>query len=247
MSSPTELEPPPEPADDFDVLPFTGSCRRVFERGEHALIGISAGNSYFSQQRIAQLLRWAQRHFAEVDVLYADLHLDTMYMASGSSRQHASSRANKALKDVRRRIRRAVESATVESAAVGDVRVLALSECTHLPGYREVEQRLDQEYAADPRIRRCWEEHVRRILGAQPDPEGAKLRAGLAYLRAELPFLLSTPRVLGVPSSVCCYHALMPILSRLRGTTSCFHPGQGHVIVRPVGRHLASPEAVGSP
>ncbi|MFF8763414.1 tRNA-dependent cyclodipeptide synthase [Nocardiopsis dassonvillei] len=244
MSSPTELEPPPEPTDDFDVLPFTGSCRRVFERGEHALIGISAGNSYFSQERIAQLLRWAQRHFAEVDVLYADLHLDTMYMASGGSREYASSRANRALKDVRRRIRRAVESAAPDA---GNVRVRALSQCTGLPGYRDVAYRLDREHATDPRVRRACEEHVRHVIGAQPDPDGARLRAGLAYLRAELPLLLSTPRVFGLSSSVCCYHALMPILSRLRGATSCFHPGQGHVILRPVGRHLASPETVGSP
>ncbi|WP_435111772.1 tRNA-dependent cyclodipeptide synthase [Nocardiopsis synnemataformans] len=241
MSSPTEPRPSDASADGFDVLPFTGSCRRVFARGEHALIGVSAGNSYFSQQRLARLLHWAQRHFAEVDVLYADLHLDTMYMASGSSGEHASSRANRALKDVRRRIRRAVESA---APAAGNVRVLALSQCTELPGYREVEHRLDREHATDPRVRRACEEHVRHLLGAQPDPDGARLRAGLAYLRAELPFLLSTPKVLGVPSSVCCYHDLLPILSRLRGVTSCFHPEQGHVIVRPVGRCLPSPEAV---
>jgi cyclo(L-tyrosyl-L-tyrosyl) synthase len=244
MSSPTEPGPFDGPDDGFDVLPFTGACRRVFARGEHALIGVSTGNSYFNQQRLARLLRWAQRHFAEVDVLYTDLHLDTMYMASGSSREHASSRANRALKDVRRRIRRAVESA---SPAAGNVRVHALSQCTQLPGYREVEHRLDLEHATDPRIRRACEEHVRRVIGAQPDPDGARLRAGLAYLFAELPLLLSTPKVLGVPSSVCCYHDLLPILSRLRGVTSCFHPEQGHVIVRPVGRYQSSPEAVGSP
>ncbi|WDZ92900.1 tRNA-dependent cyclodipeptide synthase [Nocardiopsis sp. HUAS JQ3] len=243
MSSPTEPEPPPEPPDGFDVLPFTGSCRRVFERGEHALIGISAGNSYFSQQRIARLLCWARDRFARVDVLYTDLHLDAMYMASGSSREHAAVRANRTLRDVRRRIRRAVETAAAESAAGADVRVLALSQCTRLPGYREVERRLDREYAADPRIRRCWEEHVRRVVGTQPDPEGARLRAGLAYLRAELPFLLSTPEVLEVPSSVSCYHDLLPILSALRGVTSCFHPGQAHVVVRPALRCRTSPEA----
>ncbi|WP_026123049.1 tRNA-dependent cyclodipeptide synthase [Nocardiopsis halotolerans] len=234
MSSPRESKPSDASVDDFEVQPFTEACRRLLVRGEHALVGVSAGNSYFSQQRIAQLLCWAQRRFAAVDLLYVDLHLDTMYRASGGGGGHASARASRAVRDVRRRIRRAVESvATGTVTGAGTVRVRALSQCVDLPGYQAVRQRIDREIAIDSGIRRACEEHVRCLLGAQPDPDGARLRAGLAYLGAELPFLLSTPEVLGVSSSVSCYHTLLPVLSRLWEVTSCAHPGQGHVVVRP--------------
>jgi len=215
----------------FVVRALTDDCERVFDRGEHALIGISAGNSYFSQQRIALLLDWAGRRFAAIDLLYVDLHVDAMFRASGCTRERAASRANRSVKDVRRRVRRAVESLAPD---LGErVRVRALSDCTDLLGYREVARRVDLELARNPRVLGACEAHVRQVLGPQPDPDGAAMAAGLAYLRAELPFLLSTPEVLGVPSSTCCYHVPMPVLRSLRGVTSCFHPGQGHVVVQP--------------
>jgi cyclo(L-tyrosyl-L-tyrosyl) synthase len=230
MPSPPDPRPSSERHGGFDVQPFSDTCRRLFLRGEHALLGVSAGNSYFSQQRIACLLAWAQRHFAAVDLLYVDVHIDTMHMASGYSREHAVSRATRAVRDVRRRIRRAMEATAADPERV---RVRALSECTDLPGYQAVVRLIDRDIAADERLRQACEEHVRYLLGPRPDPDGARLRAGLAYLRAEMPFLVSTPDILGVPSSVVCYHAELPILSRLHDGASCFHPRQGHVIVHP--------------
>lgn len=233
MSFPPESVPDEEPqgADEvFEARPFTLGCERLVDRGDHALIGISAGNSYFSQRRLTQLLSWTGRRFAAVDLLYADLHLDTMYRASGDAEGQAVKRTTRALRDVRRRIRRAMEAAPRVPAMV---RAVALSETVDLPGYRSAQRRIDREIAENPRVRRACEEHVRQIVGGDPETEEARFRAGLAYLRAELPFLLSTPEVLAVPSSVCCYHDLLPILVELHGDVSCLQPGQGHLVLRP--------------
>ncbi|MGI5350410.1 tRNA-dependent cyclodipeptide synthase [Streptomyces sp. CA-250714] len=49
-----------------------------------------------------------------------------------------------------------------------------------------------------------------------PAPGGrSQYQAGLAYLRAELPFLLATSQVLDVPSAVVCYHTVVPVLREL--------------------------------
>lgn len=121
----------------FDVRPVTRTCRKVLERGDHALIGVSAGNGYFSQERLGALLGWAGGLFSGVDILYVDTHIDTMDAASGCTPREAVGRAKAAVKDVRRRIRRALE--TVEgSAAVFTVR--ALSQCLALPGYQAVQR-----------------------------------------------------------------------------------------------------------
>ncbi|WP_431872112.1 tRNA-dependent cyclodipeptide synthase [Nocardiopsis eucommiae] len=221
----------PEGAEDvFRASPFTPSCGLLVERGDHALIGISAGNGYFSQQRLAQLLTWTGHRFTAVDLLYADLHLDTMYLASGDDGAHAARRTARALRDVRRRVRRAVEAASDVPARV---RVLALSETVDLPGYRSALERIDRRIGEDPRVRRACEEHVRRVVGGGVAAPDARFAAGMSYLRAELPFLLSTPEVLSVPSSVCCYHELLPLLVELGGDTSCLHPGQGHLVLQP--------------
>ncbi|MFE9244806.1 tRNA-dependent cyclodipeptide synthase [Nocardiopsis sp. NPDC006938] len=214
----------------FEASPFTRTCELLVERGDHALIGISAGNGYFSQRRLAQIIDWIGHRFASVDLLYADLHLDTMYRACGDDAAQAARRASRALRDVRRRVRRAMEAASDVPARV---RALALSETVDLPGYRTALARIDRELAEDPTVLRACEEHVRTIVGDGPGPAGARFAAGMAYLRAELPFLLSTPEVLSVPTSVCCYHELLPLLVELEGDTSCIRPGQGHLVLRP--------------
>ncbi|WP_017544375.1 tRNA-dependent cyclodipeptide synthase [Nocardiopsis prasina] len=223
-----EVRPPT--GEVFDASCFTPACQRLLERGDHALIGVSAGNSYFSQQRLTQLLTWTGWRCAAVDLLYTDLHLDTMYLASGDDEAQAARRTTRALRDVRRRVRRAMEAAPRVPARV---RALALSETVDLPGYRSALDRIDRELAENPRMRRACEEHVRQIVGGGPGSPEARFAAGLSYLRAELPYLLSTPEVLGVPSSVCCYHELLPLLVELEGDTSCLQPGQGHLVLRP--------------
>ncbi|MCX5145277.1 tRNA-dependent cyclodipeptide synthase [Streptomyces sp. NBC_00320] len=43
----------------FEVLPFTRTCRHIWEDGDHVLIGVSPGNSYFGAERIGSLAGWA--------------------------------------------------------------------------------------------------------------------------------------------------------------------------------------------
>ncbi|MGW6915923.1 tRNA-dependent cyclodipeptide synthase [Kitasatospora sp. NPDC054939] len=43
---------PPAPV-EFEALPFSDRCRRIWRRGDHLLIGVSPGNSYFSHRRIS--------------------------------------------------------------------------------------------------------------------------------------------------------------------------------------------------
>lgn len=231
MRSRLEVAGPDGTEGVFEVRPFTSGCERLLDRRDHALIGISAGNGYFSRHRLTQLLEWTGQRFASVDLLYADLHIDAMHRAAGADPDLASRRTARSLRDVRRRIRRAMEAAAHVPARV---RSIALSETVDLPGYRTAEQRIDRELTDNPQMRRACEEHVRRIVGQESDPKGSRFRAGMAYLRAELPYLLSTPEVLSVPSSVCCYHGLLPVLVELREDTSCFHPRQGHLVLRPL-------------
>ncbi|MFI5775710.1 tRNA-dependent cyclodipeptide synthase [Nocardia sp. NPDC051570] len=217
----------------IEALPYSPACQDVLDRGEHALIGVSTGNSYFTQTRLVAVFGWALRHFELVDVVYTDLHLDTMRIADGDTPQKARSRANRAITDARRRIHRAVEQLPDGAA----IRVRPLSECALLPGYRDVRKRLDDALITDPRLAAACDDHVRYWMGDRPDPADeqdiARHEASLAYLLAELPLLANTPETLDVSSSLCCYHATMPVVNELRSLPEYWHPDQGHAVVRP--------------
>ncbi|WP_329562584.1 tRNA-dependent cyclodipeptide synthase [Streptomyces uncialis] len=231
----------------FEVEPVTPTCRRIYERGDHALIGVSAGNSYFHQERLGSLLAWAEEHFTLVDVLYIDTHIDAMLIATGLTPAQAGSRTRSMLKDVRRRIRRALEKTS--GTAHGRLRVRSMSECAQLPAYQAVLRRLDRDFDDSGPVRRAAEEQVRELLEHHSGPvtehsaDSVQIQAGLAYVRSEIPFLLDTPAILGVPSSVTCYHKLMPVVTALYQEPGSpgRSPRQGFLVVSP--EPVAAPDS----
>lgn len=235
VPGPPAGDPPRRPA-GFFVEPVTAACGKLLDRGDHALIGVSAGNGYFSAPRMAALLKWACGHFARVDVVYADLFVDTMLMAAGETPEKARSHARKQIKSLVRRIERALDEV---GAPESRVRAQALSECVHLPGYKAVQRRVREQGPEQDDFDRVCEEHVLALLHARSDGARseaemeAMLRAGLEYLHAELPLLIDTPEVLNVPTSVCCYHKLLPALPGLERSSVFNHAAQGHALVRP--------------
>ncbi|MGK5640231.1 tRNA-dependent cyclodipeptide synthase [Streptomyces sp. URMC 126] len=217
----------------MEVEPYSPACRKVLERGEHVMLGVSTGNSYFSQVTVAALLRWALDRFASVDLVYSDAHLDTMRVADGDSPAHAAAGARRSLKDMRRRLRRAVEQVTPAGA---ELRVRSISEYAALPGYEPVRQRLEAAFARDRKLTAACETHIDTWLASRERTDGRqedRRQAALAYLKAELPLITSTPEIRGVSTSLFCYHIPMPIVNELRGLTDYWHPGQGHAVVRP--------------
>ncbi|MCP2168188.1 tRNA-dependent cyclodipeptide synthase [Goodfellowiella coeruleoviolacea] len=226
----------PNPAHGFHAEPCSARCQRIWQHGDHALIGVSTGNSYFTQERLAALLTWAGHFFTDVDVLYVDTHIDTMLVALGHSAQHATKLAKSRIRDVRRRIRRALE----QIRPGGDrFRVHALSDFLAEPTYQRLRVHVDQALASDHRFASVCEDMVRRFLLARPDPDGdapKTLRAGLNYLLAELPFFVDSPAIFGVSSSANCYHVSTPLveyLVRYQDGVLRAARNQGFMVVRP--------------
>ncbi|MFI6443956.1 tRNA-dependent cyclodipeptide synthase [Kitasatospora sp. NPDC050543] len=218
----------------FEALPFSDRCRALWQRGEHLLIGVSPGNSYFSHGRIGELVRWGREFFVSVDIVYADLHVEVQYAAYGYPEEQALRRAAKEVKATARRIRRGVE----ESGRDG-VRIHPLSSFQGDPVYRRLHRGVLEALDTDPVLREAAEGMARSFLSARLDeglpPSEEQLAAGLRYIAAELPFFLDTPALLGVPSSVSCYHVQLPLIPVLFGRQEGLRAaaGQAYAVVRP--------------
>ncbi|MGK5627844.1 tRNA-dependent cyclodipeptide synthase [Streptomyces sp. URMC 123] len=235
--------PLPGTARGFRAEPLSDASRRTAERGDHALIGISPGNSYFNQERLAALFHWVAGRFAAVDVVYVDTHIDTMLVADGRTPEYAARSARSRVKDTRRRTRRALEELGSERSRF---RLHALSELQRLREYQEIRRRSETALATDPEFAAACEEMVHGIVANRPGAAGpvtpAHLRAGMDYLLAELPLLVDSPRIFQVPSSVVCYHLTMSLAAHFAQDAFAFRAAenQGFLVVRPVG---ADPDA----
>ncbi|MFF2809168.1 tRNA-dependent cyclodipeptide synthase [Streptomyces sp. NPDC058000] len=232
--------------------PLSEDCRLIWKRGDHALIGISGGNSYFNQDRLTALLCWAGEHFTEIDVVYVDMHMDEMLVADGHTPERAARSVRGTLKDVRRRIRRSLERLGPEAKRF---RVRALSEVTTLPAYQSVRHRIEQALDTDRDLYAACDRMVRQVAHHRTQSHAATgmptteahLTAGLHYVTAEAPLFIDSPAIFDVPSSTLLYHLRTPVTDYLAGRQTGFRaaPGQGYVVVAPSTgtrtEHLSGP------
>jgi cyclo(L-tyrosyl-L-tyrosyl) synthase len=195
-----------------DVRPFGAVSGGLIQQGHHALFGVSTGNSYFSCRRLTEAMTWAVERFAVVDVVYADVALEAMLEAFGYERPAARRSAAKQLRGVRRRIERALANV---GAAAGGVRVRPLSEFLDQPGYQAVQAQTRTALRRDLELRSVRDATAYRFLANRLKPGDlptySQVQAAFAYVDAELPFFVDTPRILDVPSSVHCYHSVLPL------------------------------------
>ncbi|MFJ6570137.1 tRNA-dependent cyclodipeptide synthase [Streptomyces sp. NPDC091292] len=221
--------------DAVDAEPFGAGSDVILQQGHHALFGVSTGNSYFSRRRLVHAVTWAAAHFDAVDVVYSDLYLDTMCEAFGYESEDARRSAVKQLRGVRRRIEGALEDA---GTAAKRVRARPLSDFLEEPAYQEVRARALAALRTDTELRNVRDEMAYGFLAKRLDPgtfpTSRQVEVVLDYVDAELPFFVDSPSILGVESSVHCYHTVLALGRLLFGDRAVgLRPAdnQGYAIV----------------
>ncbi|WP_369247295.1 tRNA-dependent cyclodipeptide synthase [Streptomyces sp. R41] len=224
----------------FRVQPYTPHCQVIHAAGDHAVIGVSPGNSYFSARRINDLARWGIEHFDRIDFVYTDLHVAEMYEALGYTADDARRKAVKNLRGVRAKVTAAVEAFGGTGAGAGRLTAHAMSDFTDNPAYRRIHHHIRELLDADGEFRETCDTLVEAYLSSKvlDGREGTERQREvcLKYVCAEAPLFLDTPAILGVPSSLNCYHQLLPMAELLyaRGSGLRASRNQGHAIVTPV-------------
>lgn len=228
--------PPASPAGLFQLQPYTAHCQVICAEGAHAVIGVSPGNSYFSAQRVIDLARWGIEHFHRVDFVYTDLHVAEMYEASGYPADDARRKAVKNLRGVRAKVTNAVQTVDPDGTRL---RAHPMSAFTANPAYRDIHDHLQNRLRTDAEFRATCEALVdafltSKVLDGKPATERQRTVC-MEYVCAEAPLFLDTPAILGVPSSLNCYHQLLPMAELLysRGSGLRASRNQGHAIVTP--------------
>ncbi|MFC5181387.1 tRNA-dependent cyclodipeptide synthase [Actinomadura harenae] len=216
------------------MTPYTENCARLCERAEHVLVGVSPGNGYFNQERLAALLRWATATFARVDAIVPDASLVHTYQALGQSPETAWANVRHKVGKTYRRIARAWEENGVPP---DDQRIHLLSDFVDHPVYARLRAETDRAIDVDPALRAAFLGTSRKVLRAflkDEEPTEAQVEEGKNYLTAEMPLCLDTPAIMGVPSSVAVYHHRLPMAEVMFASPYLnVSPLQGHAVVRP--------------
>lgn len=221
----------------FEFFPVTTTCRLIFEEGAHALVTVGSLSAYASAGRLAALTRWLGRRFEEIDIVQTDLHLASLFQAFGYSPQQAQRRAAMEGSALLGTIRQGVREAGPVAARV---RVRALSDFADRPLYQLLSRRVAHLLKIDDELRQGCDHTVQQFLAPRLQDSGGpaterQLRAARGFVAAEVPFLVDTPGILGVPSSVSCHHVATPLADVLYGRGGGLRAmrNQAYAVVRP--------------
>ncbi|GHE39883.1 cyclo(L-tyrosyl-L-tyrosyl) synthase [Streptomyces cellulosae] len=226
-----------ESSERFVARPLSGACVDLLARAEHACLGISPFNSYFSVQRIKGLAVWAHERFEQVDFFVPDAPSAYTFQALGYASEKAAWKPRRQGQHTRNRNRTALDMLGVAEGA------------GHVWGWAELEgnasfARLHAEghelYAGDEEFRRACREVRGWVLSgrlpAEAVPNVRQVECAVRYFLAELPLFVDTPAIVGAETSVFCYHRPSDILRRLYGRQLARHPApvQGFAVVVPL-------------
>ncbi|MER0243171.1 tRNA-dependent cyclodipeptide synthase [Streptomyces sp. HSW2009] len=230
-SNPSTLAP------KFTTEPLTEQCQTVCARGEHALVGVSPGNSYFSEERLTELLGWAASQFRHVDVMIPDSAQLHTWLALGYAPGRARRKAYGEASRIYNRVTRAWQAVGAPDDVVFGLH--RLSEIEVRPAYRSLLRRAEDAVADDVETRESYYRVVRQVLrnhlnGA--DPTEAQTAEAARYLIAETPFLVDTPQVMEVAESTAIYQHRVEFIDRIYAEQTPLRrqEQQAFVVVRPV-------------
>ncbi|KIZ15025.1 hypothetical protein SNA_29230 [Streptomyces natalensis ATCC 27448] len=177
-------------------------------------------------------------NFRQVDLIYTDLHVADMYEALGYPAVDAQRKAVKNLRGVRAKVTAAVASLDPDGIRL---RGRPMSALLDIPAYRVIRESLDDRLTTDPGFRDVCDQLVVQFLTSKvldgQQPTDRQRQVCLDYICAEAPLFIDTPAIMGVPSSLNCYHQALPMADLLysRGHGLRATRNQGHAVITPAG------------
>lgn len=187
--------------------PLTEHCGHIYRQRHHALFGMSPGNSYFSRSRIRQILQWAFNEFESAHAYLPEQGTYFTFRAIGYSEADSHRKTRKEVRALRNRIRHALEDLGIEEP---DRCIVGLDTLQKSVQYAHLRTRTHEACRTDQQFREACLGNARDFLtgrelrGSIPDRTRQTMAA--RYILTKLPTYIDTPSLVGVPSSVRCYH-----------------------------------------
>ena len=198
--------------------PVTADCAAILRAREHVVVGVSPFNSYFTEEKIAELINWAKENFRAFHLYVPDGPSRFTLEALGYSENRARKKASRQSRWLLNKIRRALCVAGIEEAEAEHL-ILCSKRLDYDDTYCRLAKEVNTICASDASFYEGCIETSRWVLNGQAgDPDEVTremLESAVRYLKAELPLFMNSPAIVGAPSSVFDYHQCPPFLEEL--------------------------------
>ncbi len=173
---------------------------------DHAIIGISPFNGYFTEEHITELLKWSLCTFKYFHFFIPDQWSIYTLLAQGHTEQKAKIKTKKRDFHLRNKVVRAFKNNNI-SEEVAVKNILMASTLMENRNYKRIYNYCIDKFNNDESFKDMCLETSRIILSKSEGTfNDETVHVAVQYFLHELPLYLNTPNILMVPSSFCVYH-----------------------------------------
>lgn len=196
---------------EIHCQPVNELSEQIFKLGEHAVIGASPFNSYFTEQNLEKLLRWSFKKFESIRVFIPDGISAFTFKALGYSEEKSIKKTKRQDCYLENKVIRAFENMGILKKEA-EQRILKVSElAANNKKYCEIYEHFLKKFENEVSFRLGCLSTSNWILANKygDNPINDEIaNVAVKYFLHELPLFLDSPGILGVNSSSFIYHVI---------------------------------------
>ncbi|GHT98796.1 hypothetical protein FACS1894126_4600 [Alphaproteobacteria bacterium] len=208
---------------------------KIFFLKEHALIGISPFNGYYTEERMEKLFFWALNSFQNISIFIPDEISKYTLQAVGYSEDKAIKKTKRQDNYLKHKAIRAL-IANKLSEAESENKIVCLSELVASDAYQKFYNNYLELYKNDEPFKKGCLMTSKWVLENKDLFENISdesVNIAVQYFLAELPLYLNTPEILGVSSSLFVYKdPPADFLKEIYEDNKLVSPQQGYLTVK---------------
>ena len=191
---------------------------RIYKEANHACIGISPFNSYFSETTIRSLAYWADQNFKSFSIFIPDKPTVYTLNALGYSIEKSIKQSNKQCRYLKNKIKKALlalEKTSVEIEAI----ILDGDKLETNSQFQSTYEEIVWNFENDPHFRTDCLEASKWVLETKIKDKRqlteSALQTAVKYFLYEIPIFINTANIVQKESSLFCYHQAPNFLKKM--------------------------------
>lgn len=195
--------------------------------GVHALVGISPFNSYYSYEKIHEILSWCCCRFSEVSVFFPDSLPIYNFLAMGYNLKRAQKKTTRQANYMINKINRSIETII----PIKNIDLILMSKLIENEVYQNIRALAEDLYDKDRNFQVACNQDVEGMLrNYHQTVSNHDLMLATKYLLYEIPLLSSSPLILDKTNSTFIYHETPAFVEYLYANLSRFiHCSQRYI------------------
>ena len=187
------------------VYPVTKNCQLLYEQREHAVLGISPFNSYFSVEKIATLSNWAANNFKGFNLFIPDEPSAYTLIALGYDKVKATRKAKRQANYLRNKCIKALVGLDLSRNEAEEI-ILDFRCLNQSASYLSTLESYEDKYTNDLEFRqKCIETSKWALETQAKEIRSDMLEIAVKYLLAEMPLFFNSTSILNKNKVVFCY------------------------------------------